>query len=185
MLILHFNLENKRRCRCDGRVPLPFDSGRDQRQLHGHGLLVNSSLKTEIFYQIADLIFCVTISVRVITKEMTIWIISVWRPRRTSTSKVNPNERRIHFLVLFKINNRNSHFSSLDEEHFIVNGGEEVVSIQAIQSKREVIPCKPSSPLVEMTLELYGEVVRLIFDRFFISNFGLFIILTLWLNHPV
>ena len=97
---------------------------------------------------------------RVITKEMTIWIISVWRPRRTSTSKVNPNEKIRQFLVLL-INNRNLHFSSLDEEHFIVNGGEEVVSIQANQSKREVIPCKPSSPLVEMTLELYGEVVKL------------------------
>jgi hypothetical protein len=41
----------------------------------------------------------------------------------------------------------------------IVNGGEDLVYVSAIQSKREVVPCKPSSPQVEMTLEHNGEVV--------------------------
>ena len=43
--------------------------------------------------------------------------------------------------------------SYLDETFLIVNVGDEgIVTIVAHQSRREVIPCKPTSPKVELTL---------------------------------
>lgn len=66
------------------------------------------------------------------------------------------------YLIYFDV----AVFSWTDETNLIVTVGEEaIVTVVAHQSSREVIPCKPTSPKVELTL-FYDNGIEVNFFKF-------------------
>ena len=59
----------------------------------------------------------------------------------------------LYSIEYFKPQQLSLKFAIIDQHHLIVSPGDEgIVTVVAHQSKQEVIPCKPTSPDVELTL---------------------------------